>query len=193
MKTTLNILCAAALVFCGTLAGASPARFYETKGMAFAYSLEVVETSPHISKVFEAGSDYLFRPGERFHIRISGNTDGYLYLFRRTHDGKLVPFEPTADNGGVPVVHFAEYVFPREAYFQSDEGPDPDEIWILYSRTQLMPVRLAEDNLKSFFLGQDNPASDISLVKASKEDGLVTVDPAVSREAIAYRLILRRR
>ena len=193
--------CSAALCFAAAIVSplnaASPSALYEIKGLAFTYTIEVIEPGDHNCRVFEADRKYAFHPGERFHLRIAANSDGFLYIFRRLADGKLVPFEPSPSGGGLPVIRFAEYVFPRNGAFESDEGPEPDELWILYSKTELPPVRITELNVRSYFSGQNNLPDDMYRATPGGEteggSGPIAVEPGLGKSVIAYRLQLRRK
>ncbi len=98
---------------------------------AFRYSIERIASNGDVSE---------FRPNDRmsesdrFLLRLSANTSGYLYVFSRQRNGSVSRLFPQT-RAGVKIQAFTEYMLPTREYFQLDRSRNADEqIWMVLTR-----------------------------------------------------------
>ena len=84
----------------------------------------------------EVDADTLFRSGDRIRFGFEPNVDGYLYVIQRGSTGRwsvLLP-HPMIDGGRNDVTPFGEVTVPPEGWFQFDENPGAEQVFVYLSR-----------------------------------------------------------
>lgn len=98
------------------------------------YTLEMMTPECGLKEVSEK---YAFRSGDRFHLRVTANSDGYLYVFNRNSNGDVDRLLPRKISEPMKIHRFSEYMLPRDGWFRLDKAKGPEDIYVMVSAEPL--------------------------------------------------------
>jgi hypothetical protein len=173
-----------------------PPQFEGNPGLALLYSLEVLDKKSGKPDIVEVNDQYAFTPGDLFHLRLTVNCTGFLYLYRRSAAEGLVPFYPLNVNGSAAILEYAEYVFPRDGWFRIDRTQDPDEIWAIFSKQPMDALKAAPQAAEPIISRQERVHNGIYRAwqrkEAQQDLGGAVVTAGANGPVLAHRIVLRR-
>ena len=154
----------------------------------------------------EVSEKYAFRSGDRFHLRLTANSDGYLYVFNRSSSGDVDRLLPRKMSEPMRIHRFSEYMLPREGWFRLDKAKGPEEIYVMVSAEPLSDLDsslLAENGVR---LGKEGAGAleryaenhekgiDIDAGGDDEEGGtVVTASPLEGTPVLVHKISMKHR
>jgi hypothetical protein len=104
--------------------------------IALAYRIEVASVYGGLSAVTE---DHMFQSWDRARLVFESNINGFLYIFARgsSSTGKLLFPDPRINAGRNDITAFTPYTVPARGWFQFDNQPGTEKLYIFLSPTRL--------------------------------------------------------
>jgi hypothetical protein len=167
------------------------------------YSFEMMTEECGLKEVSEK---YVFRSGDRFHLRVTANSDGYLYVFNRSAGGDIDRLLPRKISQPMRIHRFSEYMLPREGWFRLDKAKGPEEIFVMVSSEPLTDldsallaengVRPGKENADALEHYADNHGKGIEVDAGGDEEAagtVVTSSPLEGTPVLVHRIQMKHR
>lgn len=148
--------------------------------------------------IIEVTDRYRFSKDDKFQLRLSANSNGYLYVYNLSGGKEARRLVPEQKGVAEKIEQFREYLVPQEGWFRFDRRDGDEQLLIIVSAeplAELDTALLADGALRSKIESWADDKAPALAIEGNNERGSAVVmrSPLGGARLLAYRVVLRRK